>query len=158
MTALKKWGVAVVGGLVLALGVVLMPLPGPGAVVVVLGMVILATQFEWADRRLDKVKAWAMKGAADSVRTWPRILLSLLGVVWLVGIGVVWGIRPDSPQWWPLDDEWWLKGGWGTGSTLILSGVAALALLVYSYVELREGEDPGRVAVRRLDDRDASFS
>ena len=67
----------------LALGVVLMPLPGPGAVVVVLGMVILATQFEWADRRLDKVKAWAMKGAADSVRTWPRILLSLLGVVWL---------------------------------------------------------------------------
>ncbi|WP_460819677.1 PGPGW domain-containing protein [Nocardioides korecus] len=138
----KKWGVAVVGGLVLALGVVLMPLPGPGAVVVVLGMVILATQFEWADRRLDTVKAWAMKGAADSVRTWPRILLSVLGVVWLVGLGIVWGLGPDSPQWWPLADEWWLKGGWGTGSTLILSGLAALALLVYSFVRLREDGTP----------------
>lgn len=140
--AVKKWGVALVGGLVLALGVVLMPLPGPGAVVVVLGMVILATQFEWAERRLDTVKDWALKGAADSVRTWPRVLLSLLGVLWLVGLGVVWGLRPDSPNWWPLAEEWWLKGGWGTGSTLILSGLAALALLVWSFVRLREDDDP----------------
>ena len=42
--------------------------------VILLAMVVLATQYEWADERLDKVKVWALKGAADSVKTWPRII------------------------------------------------------------------------------------
>lgn len=136
--AAKKWGLTILGWVLLVLGIAALPLPGPGAMIILAAMFVLATQYEWADRRLERVKAWAMKGAADSVRTWPRILVSVLGVAWLIGLGVYWGIRPESPGWWPIADKWWLVGGWGTGTTLIFSGVVALGLLVYSFVKLRE--------------------
>lgn len=136
--AAKKWGLTILGWVLLVVGIAALPLPGPGAMIILAAMFVLATQYEWADRRLERVKAWAMKGAADSVRTWPRILVSVLGVVWLVGLGVYWGIRPESPGWWPIADKWWLVGGWGTGTTLIFSGLVALGLLVYSFIKLRE--------------------
>jgi hypothetical protein len=47
-------------------------------------------------------------------------------------------VHPDVPGWWPLDDKWWLPGGWGTGVSLIISGVLALALIVYSIKNFRE--------------------
>jgi uncharacterized protein (TIGR02611 family) len=47
---------------VIALGLLLIPLPGPGWVVVFLGLGILATEFAWAERLLSyarsKVRAW----------------------------------------------------------------------------------------------------
>jgi len=119
-------------------GIVLMPLPGPGVLIVLAGVVILATQFEWAERRVDQVKDAALRGAADSVKSWPRIVMSVIGVIWLIGFGILWGLHPASPSWWPIDDKWWLYGGWGPGATLILSGVAAAAVLVYSYRNFRE--------------------
>jgi hypothetical protein len=32
----------------------------------------------------------------------------------------------------------WLPGGWGTGASLILSGLIAMTLIVYSYRNFRE--------------------
>jgi len=136
--AVKRYSIAAVGFLVLAIGVVLMPLPGPGVLIILVGVLILATQFEWAERRVDQVKRAALRGAADSVKTWPRIFGSLLGVVVVTGFGVLWCLHPPAPSWWPLDDELWLYGGWGPGSTLIFSGVVAAGVLVYSYLNFRE--------------------
>ena len=136
--AVKKYSIAAVGFLVLAIGVVLMPLPGPGVLIVLVGVLILATQFEWAERRVDQVKRAALRGAADSVKTWPRILMSLAGVLWLVALGVYWIISPPAPSWWPVDDKWWLVGGVGTGATLIGSGIIAGAMVVYSYLNFRD--------------------
>ena len=141
--AAKKWGLTILGWVLLVVGIAALPLPGPGAMIILAAMFVLATQYEWADRRLEGVKAWAMKGAADSVRTWPRVLVSVLGVAWLIGLGIYWGIRPESPGWWPIADKWWLVGGWGTGSTLIFSGLVAGGLLVYSFVKLREKDGSG---------------
>jgi hypothetical protein len=137
----KRFAVGAVGFLVVGIGIVLMPLPGPGVVIVLVGVLILATQFEWAERRVEQVKQAALRGAADSVKSWPRIFFSALGVIWLIGVGIVWGIRPPAPSWWPLDDKWWLYGGWGPGATLIFSGMVAGAMLVYSYRNFREIED-----------------
>ena len=137
-SAVKKYSIAAVGFLVLAIGVVLMPLPGPGVLIVLVGVLILATQFEWAERRVDQVKRAALRGAADSVKTWPRIFASLLGVVMLIGFGVLWCVHPPAPTWWPLSDKMWLYGGWGPGSTLIFSGLVAAGVLVYSYLNFRE--------------------
>ena len=137
-SAVKKYSIAAVGFLVLAIGVVLMPLPGPGVLIVLVGVLILATQFEWAERRVDQVKRAALRGAADSVKTWPRIFVSLLGVVMLIGFGVLWCVHPPAPSWWPLSDKMWLYGGWGPGSTLIFSGLVAAGVLVYSYMNFRE--------------------
>jgi hypothetical protein len=111
-------------------------------------MFVLATQYEWADRRLERVKAWALKGAADSVSSWPRVALSLFGVAWLLGFGVLWLVQPPVPSWWPVADGWWLIGGWGTGATLVFSGLVAFGLLVYSFISLRDpdGPEPGEQA------------
>ncbi|WP_027862876.1 PGPGW domain-containing protein [Marmoricola sp. URHB0036] len=137
-STVKRYLVGALGFLVVAVGIVLMPLPGPGVLIVLAGVVILATQFEWAERRVDQVKDAALRGAADSVKSWPRIVMSVIGVIWLIGFGILWGLHPASPSWWPIDDKWWLYGGWGPGATLILSGVAAAAVLVYSYRNFRE--------------------
>lgn len=42
--------IAVLGGLVIAIGLVLVPLPGPGWLVVFGGLAILSTEFAWARR------------------------------------------------------------------------------------------------------------
>ena len=94
-----------------------------------------------------------MRSAADSVQTWPRILLSVLVVCGLIGLGVYWGISAEAPSWWPVGDRWWLVGGWGTGATLIGSGVIAFAMLVYSYLNLRDRDDEGSRAARTADER-----
>src|SRR6185295_19222455 len=44
--------VAVVGAAVALLGLALVPLPGPGWLIVFLGLGILATEFSWAERLL----------------------------------------------------------------------------------------------------------
>ncbi|KAB1645602.1 TIGR02611 family protein [Pseudoclavibacter sp. CFCC 14310] len=55
---LRIWraGVACVGGCVLALGIVLLPLPGPGWIVIFFGLGILATEFAWAAKALKPLK------------------------------------------------------------------------------------------------------
>jgi uncharacterized protein (TIGR02611 family) len=142
--AVKRWGLSILGWVLLVVGIIALPLPGPGAMIILLAMVVLATQYEWAERRLDGIKDWALQGAADSVKSWPRIAASMFGVVWLVGFGVLWIVQPPAPDWWPVRDSWWLIGGWATGATLVFSGLVAFGLLVYSFVKLRErGESPG---------------
>ena len=59
-------GVGLVGGTVTAAGVVMLVTPGPGLLVIIAGLAILATQFAWAERALDKVKQRA-RDARDNV-------------------------------------------------------------------------------------------
>jgi hypothetical protein len=101
-------------------------------------MALLATQYEWAAKRLDPVKKAALRAAADSVASGPRIVASALGVLVLLALGVLWGLRPPAPSWWPLADRWWLLGGWGTGGTLIFSALIAGGMVVYSYFNFRD--------------------
>ena len=52
----KKIVVAIVGGTVTLLGIALIVLPGPAFIVIPIGLSILATEFLWAKRWLDKIK------------------------------------------------------------------------------------------------------
>ena len=136
------------GWILVIVGLAAMILPGPGLLALFAGMAMLATQYEWADRRLAPIRKAALNSAADSVKSWPRIMLSVVGVCALIGVGIYWGIRPPAPSWWPVGDNWWLVGGWGTGATLIGSGVIAFAMLVYSYLNFR---DPDRAEEGRAE-------
>jgi tellurite resistance protein TerC len=53
---LRRIAVAFVGGIVLAVGVVMLVLPGPAVVVIPAGLAILATEFRWARRLLRQVR------------------------------------------------------------------------------------------------------
>ena len=57
----KRIIIAVVGGTVLLLGIVLVFLPGPAFLVIPAGLGILATEFAWAKNWMDKVKAFVRK-------------------------------------------------------------------------------------------------
>ncbi|MBK9739802.1 MAG: PGPGW domain-containing protein [Actinobacteria bacterium] len=52
-----RWvGVAVAGGACVLAGLVLLVLPGPGIPLLIVGLVILATEFAWAESILRRVK------------------------------------------------------------------------------------------------------
>jgi hypothetical protein len=134
----KRIFVESLGWLLVLLGISALVLPGPGLLVLFAGLALLSTQYEWAERRLGPVKQAALKTAADGVKTWPRICISLTLALAIIVVGIIWGLHPAAPGWWPLADRFWLIGGWGTGSTLIASGLLALAMIVVSYIRFRK--------------------
>ncbi len=136
-TWLKRWAIEVSGWLLVIIGLVALVLPGPGLLLVASGLVLLAMRYTWAARLLRPVKSRAFALAVTGVQTWQRIVLSVLGGLLIIAVGVVWGVAPRAPGWWPIAERWWLLGGWGTGVTLIASGAVVLALVIYSYRRFR---------------------
>jgi uncharacterized protein (TIGR02611 family) len=101
-------GVGIVGSLVIALGLVTIPLPGPGWLIVIGGLFILATEFLWAERLLEftkrQVKRWTDWVTAQPV--WVRVLIGLATAAFVYGVLVVtlkmFGVPDWVPGWVPL--------------------------------------------------------
>lgn len=125
------------GWLLVLLGLAALVLPGPGLLALFAGVALLSSQYQWAQKRLEPVKKAAVRTAADSVASIPRVALSGFLALVLVAMGVIWVVRPPEPSWWPLAERWWLPGGWAAGASLILSGLMAAATIVYSYLNFR---------------------
>lgn len=130
---LRRILIEVAGWTLVVAGLAALVLPGPGLLCLFAGLAVLSQQYEWAERRLRPVEVMALRSAAEGVRTWPRIIASCTGAVAIGVVGVIWGIGLDAPGWWPIDDKWWLPGGWATAVTLIASSLLALGTIVYSY-------------------------
>ena len=67
----KRIAVLVLGLALVAGGLAMLVLPGPGILVVIAGFAVLATEFVWAERLLDKAKHEAGKAkdrAGDMLR------------------------------------------------------------------------------------------
>lgn len=109
--------VGVIGLIVLGLGILAIPYPGPGWAIVFIGLGILATEFDWARRllayaraRYDKVMAWFKRQGL-----WVQALGALftmavvVGTLWLLG-AVHWSAGIVG-----LEHEW-LKSPIGLGS------------------------------------------
>lgn len=129
----RRVALEVTGWVLVVAGIAALVLPGPGLLMIFAGLVILSQEYEWAERRLEPVKVRALRGAAESVESWPRIAFSSLVALGLIACGVLWIWGPAAPGWWPLSERWWLPGGVATGATQVASGLIALALIVYSY-------------------------
>ncbi|CAM5674584.1 Transmembrane protein PGPGW OS=Streptomyces tendae OX=1932 GN=GUR47_05960 PE=4 SV=1 [Streptomyces tendae] len=96
-------------------------LPGPGLLLVLAGVVLLARAVPALDRFVAPVRVRAMRAAEESVSSRWRIAGSVLVGLCLVGAGVVWGLVPEVPY-----------SGWATGASLIVSGFVLFALLGWS--------------------------
>lgn len=136
MAVLRKTWVTLLGWVLTLVGVAALVLPGPGLLLMVAGLVVLSQEYPWAERRVEPLKCKAFEVAATGVETWPRILLSGLSASGLVVAGVVWCLEPTIPQVWILGPELPFSG-WPAGSSLILSGLVAFGLLVYSVRRFR---------------------
>jgi tellurite resistance protein TerC len=58
---LRKLIIALLGGTVLLIGVALIVLPGPAFLVIPIGLAILATEFAWAQRAVNRTRAMVAK-------------------------------------------------------------------------------------------------
>jgi hypothetical protein len=135
---LQGLAIEAMGWLLVVAGIAALILPGPGLLGLFAGLALLSQRYTWAERRVEPVKRAALKAAADGVATVPRITMSALGCLALFAVGVTWWVRPPAPSWWPVEDRWWLVGGWATGLTVMVSALFATTLLVYSYRNFRE--------------------
>ena len=106
--------ITTVGVLVICTGLVMMVTPGPGIVGIVLGLAILSTEYEWADRWLAKAKQKAHEARVRAEEMDPRVrrrrlLLTGVGLLVVVGVVVVWVVLYDWPS--VAVDGWdWLQG------------------------------------------------
>lgn len=66
MSLSRKLGVLLVGLPLVVVGIILLPLPGPGSLVIFAGLAVLAIEFAWAERWSRRIR--------DGVRAvWERI-------------------------------------------------------------------------------------
>jgi hypothetical protein len=56
LRVLRKVCVALLGGAIVTVGVALIVLPGPAVVVLPFGVAVLATEFAWAERLLQRIR------------------------------------------------------------------------------------------------------
>jgi uncharacterized protein (TIGR02611 family) len=79
---------AAIGGfLIVVVGIIMIPLPGPGLLVVAAGLAVLALEFAWAEHLLERTVD-RISDAGEKVRTASRLeqtLLVLLGAVVAAG-------------------------------------------------------------------------
>jgi uncharacterized protein (TIGR02611 family) len=83
-----KIGIGVLGTVVVAVGIVLIPFPGPGWAIVILGLAIWAIEFQWAKNLLEFTKR--------HVQSWTRWIgrqsLPVRAVIAVVGFAFVCAI------------------------------------------------------------------
>ena len=131
MHLLKRFAVTILGGALLLLGVAMMVLPGPGILLVVAGLAVLATEYVWARKLLKTARVQAEKVQEATVSSPLRTAGTFVFGAGLLVLGVVMVVWQDVdlPFWSPI------TGG--------IMAVTALILLVTTYLTLRaaKGED-----------------
>lgn len=104
LDGIYRTAIAVIGAVIVVAGVLLIPLPGPGWLIVFAGLGVLATEFAWAGRLLafarDKVVAWT--GWLTRQPLWVRMLIGLAGVVLLAGLALAYVWLYGVPEWLPI--------------------------------------------------------
>lgn len=101
--------VGVIGLIIVVIGLILVPFPGPGWLVVFLGLAIWASEFEWAHKLL-RIAKHTLKEWTERIRPQPLWVKGLVGlgaaaavaaVFWLMFlISGVPGFFPDSVEEW----------------------------------------------------------
>jgi uncharacterized protein (TIGR02611 family) len=98
--------IAIIGGIIVATGIVLIPFPGPGWLIVLGGLAVWAIEFAWAQRLLSFTRArleqwWRWLGRQHIL---VRLLAGLIGlafvatVVWL-SVRYSLGVRSVDQFW-----------------------------------------------------------
>jgi uncharacterized protein (TIGR02611 family) len=80
----KKASIGIAGGLVVLIGIIAIPYPGPGWLIVFAGLAILATEFEWARRLLDK-----SRGKYDAWTEWLKAQSLFIKSLFAIGTSIV---------------------------------------------------------------------
>ncbi len=91
-------GIAVLGLVIVVVGVILLPLPGPGWLIIFLGIGVWATEFAWAHRLLGRARAFVSRWTSwiSTQPRWRQYLVGGTGFVAIavfIGLGWLWFLR-----------------------------------------------------------------
>ena len=131
MRLLKRVVVTIVGLALLAVGIALMVLPGPGILGIVAGLAVLATEYTWAQKLLKKAKVKAEQAQRAAVSSPVRTAGTFVFAAVLVGLGVTMVVVDDFA--WPVADALIAKV-WGpvTGYILVVTGLLLAGTTYYT--------------------------
>lgn len=96
--SVRRTFAAIGGGVVLVIGIIAIPYPGPGWLIVFAGLGILATEFDWAKRILEYVKgkydAWqdwlSQQAVVVKILFWCLTAIVVATTIWLLnGYGLL---------------------------------------------------------------------
>src|SRR3954463_10330234 len=118
---LRRGAVTLVGVTILAIGVALIVLPGPGSPASAAAFAVLATEYEWARGALDKTRARALQAAEQATRHWWSSALTIATGIGMLALGVALIVVEELPL-----------SGWVTGISIIIGALALLATAVYA--------------------------
>jgi uncharacterized protein (TIGR02611 family) len=96
--------IGVIGGAIVIGGIALIPLPGPGWLIVFAGLAVLATEFAWAGRLLDYARA-KVRGWTDWVTEQSVLVRAAIGLGGLLAVGGafwLYAVTVGLPDWFPL--------------------------------------------------------
>jgi len=104
--------VGVLGLIVVVIGLIMVPFPGPGWLVVFLGLAIWASEFEWAQLLLHHAKQ-RLKTWTEWLKPQPWWMKGLALLVTLAAVAAIFWLLfliSDVPGFFPDSIEDWLKG------------------------------------------------
>lgn len=124
MRVLKRFAVTSAGFILLAIGAAMVVLPGPGILVIVAGLAVLATEYVWARRLLIRARHEAERAQVAAVASPARLVGTVLFGLVLAGLGLAMLIARhlDLPFWGPV-----------TGTVMFLTAVILLATTYLSF-------------------------
>lgn len=144
--ALYHVGSEVLGWCLVIAGIVLMPLPGPGALILLAGIVLLSNNYHWARRVRDKMKGGVIEGTKASVATKKRISVSAVATGAVMAFGFLISQDPVIPDAWHFNLLGLQFGphipgaGVSSGIFIIASALLSLGLLIYGVAKFRKGD------------------
>lgn len=115
-SSLKRLLVVVAGFALLGAGLTMLVLPGPGILVIFIGLVVLATRYTWAERALERTRAKAADAAAQlQARRAARAGLAISAAALITG-GAAAAVVVDGHRY--------------LGIGALIAGIGALAVLI----------------------------
>ena len=100
--------VLIVGASLLVLGIVMLVFPGPGWAAIILGLVVLASEYAWFNRVLRPVRQIAARAAEAAMDPRRRTMNLIIGAVVIVAVAAVawwyyvsYGLTLDGLRWLP---------------------------------------------------------
>jgi Putative transmembrane protein (PGPGW) len=129
MHLLKRFAVTILGAALLGVGLAMMVLPGPGILLIVAGLAVLATEYVWARTLLVKARKQAEAVQEAAVASPTRTAGSLLFALALVAVGVLMLVVDDVA--WPVLESI-LDKVWApvTGGILVVTGLILMTTTV----------------------------
>ena len=129
----KRLAIFLVGTTIVGAGLAMLVLPGPGLLIIIVGLAVLATEFVWAERALDRTTASAANAASKVTNNAAgRRALVLSGVCMVIGGALVVTLLGDHRV---------------IGVSVLVAGLIGLATLlpaVQRWIEARTKPSTGQ--------------